>query len=169
MQKQIATTKSQNHLLASGYLLKTKSGFTLIEVLITMGIIILLATLGLFVAADQYKSYALSSDRNTVVSMLQKARNRSMNNINESEHGFTIDSNSNYVLFQTPANMGYSGRNVNYDEIVPRSPAVTVTGLPSSEVIFKQLSGNTSAMTLTLQNDTNALTITVNATGQIDW
>lgn len=144
------------------------AGFTLIEIMVSMAILAVLAGFGLFIAVDQYKSYALSSERNTVVSMLQKARSRALNNIGETRHGLAlgpIGKPTSYVAFRGAT---YATRNADYDEEVPMSPAVAITGV--KEFVFRQLSGDgLNAGTATISTTEKSLTIDVNNEGRINW
>src|ERR1044072_4262622 len=78
-------------------------GFTLIEILITIGLIGLIAALGLFISLNFYKNYSFRSERNVIVSILQKARSQSMDNIDEQRHGvhfFINGGKLTYLLFE---------------------------------------------------------------------
>src|ERR1039458_2199647 len=76
---------------------RTTNGFTLIEVLVVMGILAILSTMGYLITIDFYKSYAFNAERDTIVSLLQKARAASLSNINESPHGVYFDDNYVYL------------------------------------------------------------------------
>ena len=145
-----------------------RSAFTLIEIVISVGILTTLAGFGLFVAVDQYKNYVLTSERNTVVSLLQKARGRALNNISEKRHGVAIQPTgkpSSYVLFR---GLSYSARDPIYDEEVPVSQAISFSGI--TEFTFKQLSGDAlTAGTVTISTTEKSLSIAVNSEGRITW
>ena len=139
-------------------------GFSLIEIVVVMGILAILGSLGLFVAIDQYRSYALSAETSTIVSLLQKARNQAINNLGQSRHGVFLD-NTNYTLFE---GTDYASRVQGYDEIIPKSPAVTMGGL--QEIIFKQLNGESSTIgNITISNPQKTSVISINSEGRIDW
>ena len=71
--------------------IKNYSGFTLIEMLVSMGIIILIAGFGLFLSMDFYRGYLFHYEKDLVISILQKARSQSLANIDEKPHGVYID------------------------------------------------------------------------------
>ncbi|HEY4496619.1 MAG TPA: hypothetical protein VI432_00510, partial [Candidatus Paceibacterota bacterium] len=114
------------------------SGFSLLEIVMVIGLMAILGGLGLFIAIDQYRSYALNAERATVVSLLQRARSQALNNLGESRHGIFID-NLNYTLFEGGS---YATRVQGYDEIIPKSPSVTTGGI--QEITFMQLNGDSS-------------------------
>ncbi len=145
--------------------IRKPNGFTLIEMLIAVFILMIIASLGLFIGFDQYRSYSLSAERDTVVGLLQKARNQSMNNINEAAHGVEILSGS-YVVFQGNS---YATRTAAYDQILPKSLAVTTSG--TSEFVFKQLRGDMSVGigSMTISNGVKTLTVSLNSEGRINW
>jgi prepilin-type N-terminal cleavage/methylation domain-containing protein len=103
--------------------LQTNSGFTLIEVLVVMGILSILTTIGYIFTIDFYKSYAFNSERDTIVSLMQKARAQSLSNINDAPHGFYTDG-FNYTVFQGSS---YASRVQSRDQIISISPGISVS------------------------------------------
>ena len=144
---------------------RSKEGFALIEIVVMIVILAIIGGIGLLLSMDQYRSYVLNSDRNTLVSMMQKARNKSMNNVNEAPHGVSIRPTS-FVLFRGSS---YVSRNPALDETVPRSTALTITG--SAEVVFEQLTGSVTGLTgdITISNGLNSHVISINSEGRLNW
>ena len=142
-----------------------KKGFSLIELLIVVAIIVVISGLGLFVSLDFYKTYALNSERDIVVGILMKARNKAANNFNQSAHGVFVDS-TGYMVFQGSS---YASRNTSYDELIKRNNSVTASGL--SEIVFEQLTGGltTSEGDVTLNNNVKSINISLNNEGRINW
>src|SRR5438876_578690 len=66
-------------------------GFTLIEVMIVMAIFALLASLGLIIGMDFYRSYSFNSERNVALAVLRKARTEAMVNVDQAAHGVRIE------------------------------------------------------------------------------
>lgn len=127
-----------------------------------MGILSVLAVLGVIVGMDFYRSYAFNSERDTVIAMLQKARSRSLNNMDAVAHGFRRESDK-YILFRAPYNAASAD-----NEIIPAHPAITGSGL--AEVVFTQLSGTTSNVGLMVITDgKRTATTTINSEGRIEW
>lgn len=144
--------------------IENDSGFTLIEILIVISILSILVGLGLFIGIDFYRGYNLRLERNVAASVLQKARNQSMNNIGQSNHGVYIKDNG-FTIFQGPS---YVGRNISFDQTILSNPSITRSGL--NEIVFSQLSGQSNASgTIILNNGTSSTTINVNYEGAISW
>lgn len=142
---------------------KLVRGFTFIEVLVTIGLFAVIAAFGLGVGIDTFGRSRVQSDRDLVVLLLQKARARSMNNINQSKHGLYIDtSDDEFVLFQ-----GDSYATRVSEEVTPISPNITFSGDP--EVVFEQLSGKTSDHIIEVSGDAANYDITTNNEGRINW
>jgi len=155
-------------------LVKSGAGFTLIELLVVIGISAILAGLGLAFTLDFYRSYAFNSERDLVVGLMQKARARSMSNLNQQSYGVCI-TNSNYILFAGAFNCE-PGNSAN--EVYPANPSISNTNFA---VIFQQLRGNptfyningsvsaTSTLTLLKYGTAGPATVSVNPEGQIQW
>lgn len=138
-------------------------GFTLIETIVTLGIVIMLFTLTTFISMDFFRGYDYRSEGAIVVSLLEKARNQSMNNVNGAGHGVFFDS-GNYILFEGPS---YAGRNTVKDTVIAMGNGTVHSGL--SEIVFEQLSGNTAAGTVTITKSGQNFNITLNNEGRINW
>ncbi|MBI5401534.1 prepilin-type N-terminal cleavage/methylation domain-containing protein [Candidatus Wolfebacteria bacterium] len=139
-------------------------GLTLIEILITTAIITVIFSLGLVFGIDFYKNYAFHSERDVIVSVLEKARSQALNNINQKAHGVYF-SGANYVIFQGNS---YVERNPLFDLIIPKSYSVILSGL--NEIVFSRLSGESNASgTITVSGDGRASDISINNEGQINW
>jgi prepilin-type N-terminal cleavage/methylation domain-containing protein len=155
-------------------------GFTLVEILVTTGILVLILSLGLFVSIDFFRSYSFRTEQNITVSVLQKARSQSMNNINQARHGVRFASPLKYIIFEcdnsNPQCTDYGNADTSKDIILDPSYGSTISS-PATEfdVIFEQLSGscvtsNCSTLLTIITNDNGKThNITVNSEGQIDW
>jgi prepilin-type N-terminal cleavage/methylation domain-containing protein len=149
------------------------SGFTLIEILISIGILAVVAGLGLFVSFDVYRHSSFISDERILISVLQKARNQSLNNINQVRHGVHFaTSPQSFVIFEcpsgTPQCTTYTS-NPTTDQVIATSrDLIFPYGVPS-DVIFNQLSGDTTAQTIVLESQGTQHSITINSEGSINW
>lgn len=144
---------------------KENAGFTIVEVIIAITIIVILGSVGLWLSMDAYRGYTYRSERSNLVSALYKARIASMTNINEVKHGVHIDSIAKtYTIFQ---GNDYASRDQSFDQVIYPSGPVSFSGM--ADVIFDQLSGNTTAGTLTITDSIRTTVISVNNEGQVNW
>ncbi|MDD5068285.1 MAG: type II secretion system protein [Candidatus Pacebacteria bacterium] len=153
-------------------------GFTLIEILVVMAIFTLLSGLGLFMTFDSYRGASSRSERDTVVSLLERARSQAMNNVcfgascvGGKRHGISIQSNQ-YVIFEGG---NYASRDSEVDQITPANPTAIITPI---DVVFDQLTGKlypqlspaTTELIITIkQADRPDSIISINNEGTINW
>jgi prepilin-type N-terminal cleavage/methylation domain-containing protein len=147
-----------------------REGFTLIEIIVAVAILLCVLALGLLISLDVYRGYAYRSERATVVALLTRARSHAMANVNQAPWGVCEDAGGGvYKLFR---GAGYSA-SAYVDESVPVAPAGQVTGLPActsgAGIVFSQLSGTTTAATITVQETAGPQTVTINSEGAIIW
>lgn len=143
---------------------KSSAGFTLIEILVVIGIFALLSGLGLFMTLDAFRGTSFRSERDIAVSLLQKARSESMNNIGQSSHGFCFDG-ANYIVFD-----GSDCVTAAVKELTPAGSGVLFSpALPAAGIIFAQLSGSATAWSGTLQQNNKIAALSINSEGMIDW
>ena len=149
------------------------AGFTLIEIIISIAILGIIAALGLFISMDFAKGYNFRSEKNVVVSLLQKARGESLNNIDQTRHGVHFQASPlKYIIFEcptaTPQCASYTSN--SNDLVIDPSYNVSITNpsLPF-DVIFNQLDGTSNALAIVVDDGTKSYTISINAEGRIDW
>ncbi|MCI0619907.1 GIY-YIG nuclease family protein [Candidatus Wolfebacteria bacterium] len=137
---------------------KNGAGFTLVEILVVVGLIGFIAALGFMVSIGAFQRYAFASERDLVVSLLQKARSQAMNNVEQLPHGVRAE-DGEYVLFAD------GGSEITF----PKNTSVDVS--PSDfEVEFDQLSGEVSGdLEINLSRDANSVAIDISTNGRIDW
>ncbi len=153
--------------------IRNAQGFTLLEVLIVMAIFIMVAGFGLFVSLDTFRGYSFRSERDVVVSVLNKARSQSINNMcfgtactDGKPHGVYFGAAGKYTIFQGAS---YATRDTALDEVVNASyKGATVTG--TTEVVFAPLSAVVaSPATITVTADSHSSVVTVGTEGQVVW
>lgn len=150
-----------------------KQGFTLIEIVVVMGLLAILGSLGLIMSLDSYRSYAFRNERDLIVTVLQKARSQAINNVclgsgctSGADHGVHLQTGS-YTIFQGTI---FASANHSLDQVVQSSSAtVQLSGL--TDVVFSQLSGNAApAGNITVSDGVgHSTTISINDAGRIDW
>lgn len=140
------------------------NGFTLLEIVITMGILALLATLTLPLTTDAYRSFVLDSELKNFISILRRSQSFAMSNKLESDYGVKLQPD-NFVVFKGSS---FVARDPDFDENYPREGAVTITGF--DEIVFQRLSGSpTATATAELSAGSGTRIININRYGSIDW
>ncbi len=130
----------------------------------TIGIAAIVFGLGLSFGLNIYQSQMLNAERDNLAVILGRARSESLGNLNESDHGVYIGSDS-YVIFEGSA---YASRNAAGDEVFPRTSGLAVSGL--SEVVFRSLDARVANPgTITLTNGVRTIAVSVNSEGMVDW
>lgn len=139
----------------------------MIEVVITLSIMMVLFGIGLFMTMDAFRGFNFRSERDTIVSLLEKARSRSMANINETQWGVCYIE-PNYVIFRgstcTPVNAT--------NEPLPANQKVALDSNFTSAfpvIVFDQLTGDTTGVSLTVVQDSRSASISTNHEGTIIW
>lgn len=149
-------------------------GFTLVEIIVVIAIFSILISLGVLMSMETFRGTFHRSERDTIVSLLEKARSRSMANINETSWSVCYIA-PNYVIAKgsacTPA--------AAFDS-VEANPAVasasnfsrTPSAFPA--ITFAQLSGDASSLTIPVtitikEPGRGDQTVQINSQGLIDW
>lgn len=139
------------------------NGFSLIEVLVSLGVFCMLLGLGFLFGIDFYKSYVFNSEKQALVSLLFEARSKSMSNINQAPFGLRLE-NGKFVVFEGSSYVENSNKNFVYQTY----PEIVSTG--DNEIIFEQLSGRVAeAKSFTLFDRKRSVNISVNKEGVIEW
>jgi len=143
---------------------KNNKGFSLIEIVVVLGIFILILAVGLVVNLSFFKSDIFSAERRTIVSSLEKARSRAMTNMYQTPHGFCYIE-PNYVIFR-----GDTCAPASTNEIIGANAEIAEhasTILPT--VVFSQLTGTTTGVTIHITNGIREADIIINNHGTINW
>lgn len=152
---------------------KNAAGITMIEIMLVMGMLSVVAGFSISLSMDSYRGYAFRGSRDMLISVLQKARSQSINNIclgspcsDGKPHGVHFESGS-YVIFQGST---WAGRDIALDEIIQiESGALVISG---ADIVFSQLSGDASpsGATITVSDAAGRSSlITFNSEGRIIW
>lgn len=136
---------------------KNKKGFTLVEILLVVGLIALISGISIPV----YQSFQVKNDLdvaiNNTAQTLRRAQIFSQAVNGDSVWGVKVQSGS-MVFFKGTS---YATRDANYDEIFDMPTNISISGL--SEIIFSKLTGfptATGTLTLTtINNDSGQITI----------
>jgi len=147
-----------------------RSGFTLIEILIVISIIVVLLAISTSSFTNINKAESLKADVRNIISVIDEARGKTLSSKNSSQYGVHFEE-FNTTLFTGAI---YSSGN----------PTNQVTGLGSlthissislngggSDVIFDRLTGATSqsgTITVTLKDSSDSKNISISSTGIIE-
>jgi len=137
-------------------------GFTLIEILIVLGLIAILTTFVLPTSIYFYRSQQLETHSQGILQTLRRAQLKAISIEKDASFGVYL-TNDNYVLFK---GVSYATRDVQYDEVYDLSNIITLSGL--SEVIFSKFEGipNTTG-NIVLNSNSESRTININEMGTI--
>jgi prepilin-type N-terminal cleavage/methylation domain-containing protein len=141
-------------------------GFTLIELIITITLFTFLAGLGLLMSMETFRGTLHRSETATIVSLFEKARSRSMNNIDQSPWSVCYSASA-YVISK-----GASCSAATAADTVAANAGVAAASdfahtFPT--VLFTQLSGTTTAATFAVVQDGRTSTISINDQGTVIW
>jgi len=139
-------------------------GFTLLEVLLVMGLMLVLFTLSVPVMLPAQRRVELYVNRQITMNMYRRAQILAQNGVDDSQWGIRLESNR-IILF---SGNSYAGRTASRDEITTYPISITATG--PSDVVFSKLYGLPSTNgTVTLSSTINQTAIiNINAKGALN-
>jgi len=138
-------------------------GFTFLEILLTLALFVIVASLSLAASLDVYKSFNYADSQSLLLTLLRRARSDAVNNIDGLPHGIFIQ-NHTYILFE---GRNYQARNQTRDLTFPTSSNIDMSG--NTEVVFAPLSATTSSGQIILEDHIHKQTIiTIGDEGQIN-
>lgn len=155
--------------------MKNDSGFTLLEFLLALALMILLTSAAFPLYVNMQWTAQLNDSTARVIGDVRLARELSSARSNDSQYGVYVDANpvgaDRLIFFNGPS---YAGRNPAYDrvttffDIIVLEKALSTGG---SEIVFSKNTGIPSAtgtITLTHSGSNTTRTITINAYGMVD-
>jgi len=150
---------------------KSNSGFTLIEIIITLGIISLISTALYASFASSNRRQVLEKQTASILALLEDAHSETLSSKNLYQYGVHLDADQ-AVLFRGSA---YSALDAS-NQVQPLDNRVTISDISlaggGSDVLFDRLTGATSnsgSLTVTLAADNSQTkTITIFKTGLIE-
>ena len=141
------------------------------ELVIVIGLLTAIVGISMLASIDMYRAHLFRGDRDMLISVLQKARSRAMNNIclgsgcsDGKSHGVHFESGE-YVIFQGTSYSAPDPLNERFSV----NDNVVISGLLN--VVFSQLSGDAAPEgDITIADDAgHTSVITINGEGQILW
>jgi len=141
-----------------------EKSFTLLEILLVIGIISVLLVFIVPVSLDFYKSQQLEVQTQSIIQTLRRAQSKATVVELDSSFGVYFGT-SNYTLFK--GNSYLLSRDVQYDEIFDLPGLINLTGL--SEVVFSKFEGKPNVTgNIILSSDSDTKTININQVGRIN-
>jgi prepilin-type N-terminal cleavage/methylation domain-containing protein len=141
-----------------------KNGFTLMELLIVIGIIVLLSIILLPIGFNYYQRELLNKTEDQLVWLLKEARDNAVNQKNGSFFGVYIAVND-FIIFQGP---NYNQRAAENDSSYSFPETITISGL--KEIIFVPNTGTTQQVgTISLALGQFKKDISINEFGIINY
>lgn len=125
-------------------------GFTMIEILVTLAIFALMAGIGLFMSFEAYRSATRRSERETIVSLLERARSRAMANIDQSAWSVCYDAGDYIIAKGSACDDSTAHDRVEANAGVAGTSNFSIFDSPN-EIVFSQLTGNVAAAVSTEQ------------------
>ena len=151
--------------LPAVYNIRKNNGFSVIELILVMGILTLLLSISIPPGITFYKTREFNVHKNGIVQSLRRAQLKAMSIEGDSPFGIYVSSGQRYVLFKGDS---YATRDSSYDEIFDLPNNFQVLGV--SEFVFSKLSGTPSNIgTTTLIADTFSEDIHINELGRINY
>jgi prepilin-type N-terminal cleavage/methylation domain-containing protein len=172
----------------------SSSGFTLIEIVVVLGLLAVLGGLSMLMGMEMYRGNSFDNERDALVSVLQSARALSMDNIcsgagctDGKYHGVYIQTDSlgnaqNYIIFQLADKTDSYDPHDDLNETIPVGSSgmhIDFNHLPSQQVVFDRLSGgalDSSGNPLATPEEitikgvgANVSTVSLNSEGRISW
>ena len=143
-----------------------KNGFSLIEILIVLGVMTLILSFGLSLNFDSLNSSRFISEEKMFLGFLRISRSRALNNLGNSPHGLFVDDNS-FILFQ--------GDSLEDDteshEIFSRNKSISIEKDNVSEfsIVFEKLTAEVlEESEIKISDNRTENIININSEGRID-
>jgi prepilin-type N-terminal cleavage/methylation domain-containing protein len=143
-------------------------GFSLVEIIVTLAIFTVLVSFGLFMGVQTISTAIHRSEEATIVSLLEKARSRAINNMYQTTWSVCYVS-PNYIV----AKGSTCSLATAYDKVAADSRVATASDFTNPAkfptIVFDQLTGDVpSSVSIDVVQD-NTKTITINHEGAIIW
>lgn len=146
-------------------LFSSKKGFTLFELFLVIGIMVILLSFLLPVGLNFYKNQQLASQSLELCQILRIAQQKSMSGDLDSSYGVYL-TNQNYTLFKGNY-YNDPDRSNRYDQVFNIPEIIQLSGI--SEVVFSKNEGNPSVTgDIILTCDSDSKTININQIGRIN-
>lgn len=121
--------------------IKNRDGFTLVEMLVVIGLISVIGTAFSFFDFKVFKEESLKSEVELLATTLETARERSLNSINNSTHGVAIYPNelNSYIIFEGKT---YESSDKSKNVIIDSNYKLQLSPTSVREILFEKISGS---------------------------
>ncbi len=150
--------------------LSNKSGFTLIEILVAIGIVLVLGFIIVTTFVSFRKNQSLSLDTQTITTVLSQARNQTISSKNSTSYGVHFGTSKITLFTGTVYN---SLDTTNEDFNLSSTDTILSVGLNGggNDVIFERLTGETSrngTVVVSSPGIAQSKTVTIYKTGLVE-
>jgi prepilin-type N-terminal cleavage/methylation domain-containing protein len=144
-----------------------KSGFTLLELLLVIGILVVIAGISTDFYGNFVSSVQLEDNAKTIIYDLRNTRDKAMNGQNDLNWGihFVDSVNDYYEIF--PTSNGYSERVLSQVTTNYLNNGISLQTVPS-DIIFSKISGWASSTSVTIKAGLATRTISIQEQGLIN-
>lgn len=146
----------------------TTKGFTLVEILVVIAIFTFVISLGLIMNLSFFQGDIFRTEEANLVSILEKARSRSMNNIFGSAHGVCFVSTNYRIFYGRTTCLPTSAK----DEVVKANTSIASASNFSTTfptIVWSQLAGTTTPTVVHMTDGVKSADININYEGTIIW
>ena len=159
----------------NNFMTKIKNGFSLIELLVVIGIIVVISSIGAGFYVNYNKSVEIDSFSKTLSSDLKQAQSKSMIGQNDSNSlsvkwgiHFVNGVKDYYEVFSTPTDYSDSAKIIVSTNYLPSGITFSDPADSSSkDIIFNKISGGTSVSSVDISSGNITKTISVSSIGNI--
>ncbi|OGI60834.1 hypothetical protein A2814_03420 [Candidatus Nomurabacteria bacterium RIFCSPHIGHO2_01_FULL_38_19] len=150
--------------MKSLYKNQSRGGFTLIEIIVVIGILIVIISFGIIVDFSSLTFGTFQTEESKIISVLERARSRSMANMFDTTHGVCYLA-PNYVIFRGTCIVGASTNEL----ILANTNIAENSGTIFPTLVFDRLTGNTTEDIIIITDGVKTKEITINNEGAINW
>lgn len=151
--------------------ISNQSGFTLLEILLVVGILVVLAA----ISRDFYGSFVsgaqLDANAKTIIYDLRNTRDKAMNGQDARRWGvhFVNGASDYYETFSTPTDYSDGSKTIGVTTYLSSGVSFSypAEGV-NSDIIFEKISGTASATSIIISGQQNLKTISISSQGLIN-
>jgi len=147
-------------------------GFTLLEVLIVIGILSVISVLGSSIYSSYTKNIEINTTAQVISSDLKQMQSKAMTGDSGLKWGihFVNNTRNYYELFSTPTDYNDASKIVATTNYLPNGILFSdPTSSSNKDIIFSRITGNTSASSVSITSNGIIQTISVSSVGTVSY